>query len=88
MPTIDQMNMNNSSSLKRKVPPSQTVNKNKDEKRSKHNEIERKRRDKINNWIGKLSKIVPGQNESAKQAQSKGVILSKVKIDLISLLVY
>jgi len=48
------------------------------EKRSKHNEIERKRRDKINNWIIKLSKIVPDcQDESTKQSQSKGVILSK-----------
>lgn len=66
---------------KRKVSsnvPTETT-KVRDQKRSKHNEIERKRRDKINNWIQRLSKIVPECREDPnKQPQSKGVILSKV----------
>lgn len=28
-------------------------------RRATHNEVERRRRDKINNWIAKLSKIIP-----------------------------
>ena len=30
-----------------------------DRRRATHNEVERRRRDKINNWIVKLSKLVP-----------------------------
>lgn len=50
-------------------------------RRATHNEVERRRRDKINNWIVKLSKLVPecGQDHS-KQGQvggSKGGILAK-----------
>lgn len=30
-----------------------------DRRRATHNEVERRRRDKINNWIMKLSKIIP-----------------------------
>ncbi|XP_069598371.1 upstream stimulatory factor 2 isoform X2 [Ranitomeya imitator] len=48
-------------------------------RRAQHNEVERRRRDKINNWIVQLSKIIPDCNtESSKTgAQSKGGILSK-----------
>ncbi|NWT07696.1 USF2 factor, partial [Vireo altiloquus] len=28
-------------------------------RRAQHNEVERRRRDKINNWIVQLSKIIP-----------------------------
>lgn len=30
-----------------------------DRRRATHNEVERRRRDKINHWIMKLSKIIP-----------------------------
>ncbi|GIY48996.1 hypothetical protein CEXT_622201 [Caerostris extrusa] len=51
-------------------------------RRATHNEVERRRRDKINNWIVKLSKIVPDcTSDHAKQgqfySQSKGGILAK-----------
>lgn len=52
-------------------------------RRATHNEVERRRRDKINNWIMKLSKIIPDLNsESNKgsgsfEGQSKGGILAK-----------
>ncbi|CAJ0964473.1 unnamed protein product [Ranitomeya imitator] len=59
-------------------------------RRAQHNEVERRRRDKINNWIVQLSKIIPDCNtESSKTGagvidplfsgsqQSKGGILSK-----------
>ncbi|XP_067011840.1 upstream stimulatory factor 1 isoform X2 [Anabrus simplex] len=49
-----------------------------DRRRATHNEVERRRRDKINNWIMKLSKIIPDcTTESAKSGQSKGGILAK-----------
>lgn len=49
-----------------------------EKKRATHNEVERRRRDKINGWINKLAKIVPTCNEeSTKQGQSKGGILAK-----------
>nr|QIR83255.1 upstream stimulatory factor USF [Locusta migratoria] len=49
-----------------------------DRRRATHNEVERRRRDKINNWIGKLSKIIPNCSpESTKTGQSKGGILAK-----------
>ncbi|GIY48995.1 hypothetical protein CEXT_622202 [Caerostris extrusa] len=45
-------------------------------RRATHNEVERRRRDKINNWIVKLSKIVPDcTSDHAKQGQ--GGILAK-----------
>ncbi|XP_054724941.1 upstream stimulatory factor 2-like isoform X3 [Uloborus diversus] len=45
-------------------------------RRATHNEVERRRRDKINNWIVKLSKIVPDCTaEHSKQGQ--GGILAK-----------
>lgn len=38
-----------------------------DRRRATHNEVERRRRDKINNWIMKLSKIVPEcQSDNSK----------------------
>jgi len=34
-----------------------------EKKRATHNEVERRRRDKINGWINKLAKIVPSCND-------------------------
>ncbi|CAG2177426.1 unnamed protein product, partial [Oppiella nova] len=53
-----------------------------EKRRATHNEVERRRRDKINNWIIKLSKVVPDcQQDHTKQVclkgQSKGGILAK-----------
>ncbi|XP_062566703.1 upstream stimulatory factor 2-like isoform X1 [Saccostrea cucullata] len=52
-----------------------------DRRRATHNEVERRRRDKINNWIVQLSKVIPDcSQEHTKQGQvsgSKGGILSK-----------
>lgn len=47
-------------------------------RRTQHNEVERRRRDKINNWIVALSKIIPGCSiDGTKTGASKGGILSK-----------
>lgn len=52
-------------------------------RRATHNEVERRRRDKINNWITKLSKIIPESSPSDIKGnghydgQSKGGILAK-----------
>jgi len=55
-------------------------------RRATHNEVERRRRDKINNWIVQLSKLVPdcaqecnkaGQVTGVLSVGSKGGILSK-----------
>ncbi|ODM97860.1 Upstream stimulatory factor 1 [Orchesella cincta] len=48
-----------------------------EKKRATHNEVERRRRDKINGWITKLSKIVPNAEEGSKMSQSKGGVLAK-----------
>ncbi|XP_012690260.1 upstream transcription factor 1, like isoform X2 [Clupea harengus] len=49
-----------------------------DKRRAQHNEVERRRRDKINNWIVQLSKTIPDCTvDSTKNGQSKGGILSK-----------
>lgn len=50
-----------------------------DKRRATHNEVERRRRDKINTWIMELSKIVPDcvPETSKSPGQSKGGILSK-----------
>ncbi|XP_022109361.1 upstream stimulatory factor 2-like isoform X2 [Acanthaster planci] len=48
-----------------------------DRRRATHNEVERRRRDKINNWIVKLSKLVPECAADQGKSQSKGGILSK-----------
>ncbi|XP_063755272.1 upstream stimulatory factor 2 isoform X3 [Eleginops maclovinus] len=50
-------------------------------RRAQHNEVERRRRDKINNWIVTLSKIIPDcsidSRTGAVSLKSKGGILSK-----------
>ncbi|XP_076135793.1 upstream stimulatory factor 2-like isoform X4 [Alosa pseudoharengus] len=46
-------------------------------RRAQHNEVERRRRDKINNWIVTLSKIIPDCSMESKTTASKGGILSK-----------
>ncbi|XP_056119308.1 upstream stimulatory factor 1 isoform X3 [Rhinichthys klamathensis goyatoka] len=49
-----------------------------DKRRAQHNEVERRRRDKINNWIVQLSKTIPDCTiDPTKTGQSKGGILSK-----------
>ncbi|XP_007236932.3 upstream stimulatory factor 1 isoform X4 [Astyanax mexicanus] len=49
-----------------------------DKRRAQHNEVERRRRDKINNWIVQLSKTIPDCTlDATKTGQSKGGILSK-----------
>jgi len=49
-----------------------------EKKRATHNEVERRRRDKINGWIGKLAKIVPScADDIGAKNQSKGGILAK-----------
>ncbi|KAJ8687098.1 hypothetical protein QAD02_022892 [Eretmocerus hayati] len=62
-----------------------------DRRRATHNEVERRRRDKINNWIAKLGKIIPecnsttngngssgeGNGKANYETQSKGGILAK-----------
>ncbi|XP_053134806.1 upstream stimulatory factor 1 isoform X4 [Hemicordylus capensis] len=66
-------------------PKSEAPRTTRDEKRrAQHNEVERRRRDKINNWIVQLSKIIPDcsmENTKSGQPllplQSKGGILSK-----------
>ncbi|XP_034954759.1 upstream stimulatory factor 1 isoform X1 [Zootoca vivipara] len=68
-------------------PKSEAPRTTRDEKRrAQHNEVERRRRDKINNWIVQLSKIIPdcsmentksGQLNQSLSLQSKGGILSK-----------
>lgn len=52
-------------------------------RRATHNEVERRRRDKINHWIMKLGKIIPdlnsdlGKGSGTFEGQSKGGILAK-----------
>ncbi|KAK2815209.1 hypothetical protein Q7C36_023475 [Tachysurus vachellii] len=47
-------------------------------RKAQHNEVERRRRDKINNWIVMLSTIIPDCSmDSTKTGASKGGILSK-----------
>jgi len=58
------------------------VSKKDERRRMTHNEVERRRRDKINNWITKLSKIIPEPQTEVKgnghyDGQSKGGILAK-----------
>lgn len=49
-----------------------------EKRRVTHNEVERRRRDKINNWICRLAKIIPDCPDAhPKSAQSKGGILAK-----------
>lgn len=46
-----------------------------DKRRATHNEVERRRRDKINSWISKLANLVP--NSGLPDSASKGGILAK-----------
>lgn len=53
-----------------------------EKRRATHNEVERRRRDKINNWIAKLAKILPDSPQDVKgngqyDGHSKGGILAK-----------
>ncbi|XP_018300193.1 upstream stimulatory factor 2 isoform X1 [Mycetomoellerius zeteki] len=43
-----------------------------DRRRATHNEVERRRRDKINNWITKLGKIIPDCNTTTNTTGSSG----------------
>ncbi|CAH2041552.1 unnamed protein product, partial [Iphiclides podalirius] len=52
-----------------------TAKKRDDKRRATHNEVERRRRDKINSWITKLAALVP--NSGLPDAASKGGILAK-----------
>jgi len=48
-----------------------------DRRRATHNEVERRRRDKINSWITKLGKLLPESGDPGKANQSKGAVLSQ-----------
>ncbi|PZC77781.1 upstream stimulatory factor 2 isoform X1 [Helicoverpa armigera] len=52
-----------------------TAKKRDDKRRATHNEVERRRRDKINSWITKLANLVP--NSGLPDSASKGGILAK-----------
>ncbi|XP_049875472.1 upstream stimulatory factor 2 [Pectinophora gossypiella] len=52
-----------------------TAKKRDDKRRATHNEVERRRRDKINSWITKLAALVP--NTGLPDSASKGGILAK-----------
>ncbi|XP_052750282.1 upstream stimulatory factor 2 [Galleria mellonella] len=52
-----------------------TAKKRDDKRRATHNEVERRRRDKINSWITKLAALVP--NSGLPDSASKGGILAK-----------
>lgn len=47
-------------------------------RRATHNEVERRRRDKINNWITKLAKLVPDCNQDhTKQGQVRVLFVTE-----------
>jgi len=55
-------------------------------RRATHNEVERRRRDKINTWIMKIAAVVPDcQMDQSKQGTSKGGVLSKALDHIIKL---
>ncbi|XP_041981261.1 upstream stimulatory factor 2 isoform X2 [Aricia agestis] len=56
-------------------PKAVTAKKRDDKRRATHNEVERRRRDKINSWITKLAALVP--NSGLPDTASKGGILAK-----------
>ncbi|XP_014221637.1 upstream stimulatory factor 2 isoform X1 [Trichogramma pretiosum] len=71
-------------------PTSLKKTKRDDKRRATHNMVERRRRDKINNWISELGKIIPecsssngsgsggeGSGKANYETQSKGGILAK-----------
>ncbi|XP_027204709.2 uncharacterized protein LOC113798382 isoform X1 [Dermatophagoides pteronyssinus] len=72
-------NNNNQNSFVKKGETFTTTKNLVDQKRRMtHREIERRRRDKINDWIYELSKEVPDcATDRTKQGQSKGGILAK-----------
>ncbi|VUZ44358.1 unnamed protein product, partial [Hymenolepis diminuta] len=47
-------------------------------RRVSHNEVERRRRDRINTWIAELYKLLPPEPQAKSQYQSKGVVLKRV----------
>ncbi|XP_032682329.1 upstream stimulatory factor 2-like isoform X2 [Odontomachus brunneus] len=62
------------------------IKKRDERRRVTHNEVERRRRDKINNWISKLGKLLPDCDQNANgegdakvnfELQSKGGILAR-----------
>ncbi|XP_023946423.1 upstream stimulatory factor 2 [Bicyclus anynana] len=62
--------------IRRQPPIEKTITKKRDDKRrATHNEVERRRRDKINCWIGKLAALIP--NSGLPDTNSKGGILAK-----------
>lgn len=54
-----------------------------DRRRATHNEVERRRRDKINSWITKLAALVP--NSGLPDSSSKGGILAKACDHIVEL---
>nr|XP_046914439.1 upstream stimulatory factor 1-like isoform X2 [Dermatophagoides farinae] len=74
MPNNNTNNDNNQNTFVKKTPKNVADQK----RRMTHREIERRRRDKINDWIYALSKEVPDcATDRTKQGQSKGGILAK-----------
>lgn len=69
---------------RREMEPSRT---SRDERRrATHNEVERRRRDKINTWIMKIAAVIPDcQMDQSKQGTSKGGVLSKALDHIIKL---
>ncbi|XP_050718061.1 upstream stimulatory factor 2-like [Eriocheir sinensis] len=60
------------------ISPRLTGSTREEKRRVTHNEVERRRRDKINTWIYRLAKIIPDCPEAhTKNSQSKGGILAK-----------
>lgn len=62
------------------------IKKRDERRRVTHNEVERRRRDKINNWISKLGKLLPNSEQPGNaegdartnfESQSKGGILAR-----------
>ncbi|VEL09822.1 unnamed protein product [Protopolystoma xenopodis] len=47
-------------------------------RRVSHNEVERRRRDRINTWIAELHKLLPPNEQAKAQYQSKGMVLKRV----------
>ncbi|XP_048008670.1 upstream stimulatory factor 2 isoform X1 [Megalobrama amblycephala] len=74
--TVDELNTQQHEAFNWKMDSPRTP---RDERRrAQHNEVERRRRDKINNWIVTLSKIIPDCGiDGTKTGASKGGILSK-----------
>lgn len=48
-----------------------------DKRRANHNETERRRRDKINNWIFKLKELIPPDGVTNQQVDSDATSLSE-----------